>query len=115
MIDRRLRQLAEDFASVPADQFEDLAQVCRETSVNQVDTRYFVLAECFNLTRGFFTEGDVGFVGPRFWQSVIRIWGDYLSAILDAELVTEPRRKIQVDKDLTPDGATATLARQPPR
>jgi hypothetical protein len=85
MIDRRLRQLAEDFASVPADEFEDLAQVCRDISTNQVDTRYFVLGECFKLTRGFFTEGDVGFVGPRFWQSLTRIWGDYLSAILDAD------------------------------
>ncbi len=62
-----------------------MALVCSEMSVNQLDTRYSVLSECFKRTRGFFTEGDVGFISDRFSRLLKRSWEDYLSAILDAD------------------------------
>jgi len=80
----RLRQLAEDFRSVPSADFDELADVCRDLAINRLDVRYMVLAECLRLSASFWGPGEGGAVSSNFADALSRIWTAYLPGILRA-------------------------------
>ena len=77
----QLRRLCEDFRSVPPLDYGDIADAWREISVNRMDIRFAVLADCFDLSRSFWGEGDSGGVSNRFALAHIRIFEAYLPGI----------------------------------
>jgi hypothetical protein len=78
----QLQQLADNFSSVPPSEFEELAESCRETSINKLDVRYMILAECFRLSASFWGEGDSGAVSYGFANELRSTWDRYFSSIL---------------------------------
>jgi hypothetical protein len=78
----QLQQLADDFGSVPPDQFEDLADTCRQLGINRLDVRFLILEECFRLSASFWGEGDSGAVSHGFAIAHVETWNRYLQSIL---------------------------------
>jgi hypothetical protein len=79
----RLQQLAEDFGSVPADEFEDIAQACWAAAIQHLDVRYMVLRDCLRLSRALYTDGDVGFMSNKFYRAMAATWSQYLRPIIE--------------------------------
>lgn len=78
----RLQQLADDFTSVPADEWEELAHECREAVLRTHRVRYLVLSDCLLVSSSFFSkEDDVGFMPPETWTQLADIWDRYLPGI----------------------------------
>ena len=78
----RLQRLAEDFRSIPPEDFDELADSCRELAINHLDVRYMVLGECLHLSSRFWGDGEGGAVSTDFADALARIWGDYLPGVL---------------------------------
>ncbi len=82
----RLRQLAEDFASVPPAEFNGLANGCDEMVVNDMDSRYLVVGRCLRISSRFFgPDDDYGAVDRSFYEDLATIWRRRLGGVLDAE------------------------------
>lgn len=78
----RLQQLAEDFASAKPWEYEELAQTCRELAINELDVRFMVLGECFEISREFWGEGESGAVSQDFAAALRQRWAAYLGGVL---------------------------------
>lgn len=83
-IKKQLEQLADNFGIVAADEFPNLANRCRELGVNKRDVRFYVLAECFDITSRFWGEDENRGVSRSFLLAINAIWEAHLSGVLDA-------------------------------
>lgn len=87
-----LNNIAEDFASVAPDEYEQLATLCWDLAINELDVRFMVVRECFHISREFWGEGEGGAVSRGFAHAVHQSWESYLPAILQAESRDEGTR-----------------------
>ncbi len=81
----RLQQLAEDFSSLPPDEYPNLALECRELVTNLLDVRYMVVGECLQLSSDFLGEDEGGAVTATFYEDLRRSWMAHLPGILAAD------------------------------
>lgn len=82
---RRLRHLADHFADVASDDYEDLAQLCRALAIRRLDVRFMVLMECFRLSASFWSGGEGTGVDNATVAALCSIWRSYLAAIVEQE------------------------------
>lgn len=81
----RLEQLANDFSRATPDEYAELADLCRDLAINELDVRFMLLKECFEISHGFWGEGGRGAASADFVNVLRGLWQSYLPAIIDSE------------------------------
>lgn len=80
----RLERLAEDFSRAAPDDYEQLAALCWDLAINELDVRFMVVRECFHISREFWGEGEGGAVSGDFAYALRHTRESYLLGILQA-------------------------------
>lgn len=81
----RLEQLANDFSRATPEEYTELANLCRDIAINELDVRFMLLKECFEISYGFWGEGGRGAASPDFVSILRNLWESYLPAIIDSD------------------------------
>jgi len=80
----RLKQFADDYASLPPDDFLSVADECRSLAINLLDVRFMVLGECFRISSAFWGPGESGGVDVGFAMELRTLWERYVAGVLRA-------------------------------
>lgn len=86
---QRLQRFADDLSAATPAAFEELAHVCWDLAVNELDVRFMVLRECFVVAASFWGDGEAGAVSASFRSALDRAWRSYLPGILAVRDETE--------------------------
>lgn len=77
------------FKTIAPEKFPDAADFCKERALNSLDVRFSVLADCFRISYGVWTEGEGGAATAEDSNLLEQAWILQLPSIVDATEVEE--------------------------